>query len=52
LNNNTKKSFRNIENITVDEVRNLNPMDLLNHKFLIIENPEKTLAVLIAKTEK
>jgi large subunit ribosomal protein L4 len=52
LNNNTKKSFRNIGNITIDEIRNINPMDLLNHKFLIIENPEKSLAVLTAKIEK
>lgn len=37
---NAKKSFDNFGNIKLDEVRNLNPVDLLTYKYLIIENPE------------
>jgi large subunit ribosomal protein L4 len=45
----TEKSFHNFNNILVDEVRNLNPLDLLNYKYLIIENPEKSLAQIDSK---
>jgi hypothetical protein len=33
----------------VDEVRNINPVDVLNYKYLIIENPEKGLAQISGK---
>lgn len=42
----TKKSFSNFSNIKLDEVRNLNPVDVLNYKFVIIENPEKSFEIL------
>ncbi|MCB9805718.1 50S ribosomal protein L4 [Candidatus Nomurabacteria bacterium] len=42
----TKKSFANFSNIKLDEVRNLNPVDILNYKFIIIENPEKSFEIL------
>jgi large subunit ribosomal protein L4 len=45
----TEKSFHNLNNILVDEVRNLNPLDLLNYKYLIIENPEKSLSQISDK---
>ncbi len=45
----TEKSFHNFNNVLVDEVRNLNPVDLLNYKYLIIENPEKSLAQISGK---
>lgn len=45
----TYKSFRNIPAVTVEEVRNLNPVDILNHRYLIIENPEKAIESLNAK---
>jgi large subunit ribosomal protein L4 len=45
----TEKSFHNFGNILVDEVRNLNPLDLLNYKYLIIENPEKSLTQISGK---
>lgn len=41
-----KKSFANIACVTSEDVRNLNPVDVLQHKFLIIENPEAAIAVL------
>lgn len=44
-----RKSFNNISYVDMDEVRNLNVLDILNHEYLIIENPESSLKVLEAK---
>lgn len=44
-----RKSYNNIPYIDMDEVRNLNVLDILNHEYLIIENPELSLKVLEAK---
>lgn len=41
-----KKSFRNIGNISLEEVRNLNPVDLMTNRYLVIENPEKAFELL------
>ena len=38
-----EKSFANIGNIVVDELRNINPIELLNMKYLVIENPEESV---------
>ncbi|MFA5934424.1 MAG: 50S ribosomal protein L4 [Candidatus Paceibacterota bacterium] len=38
-----EKSFSNIGNVEVDEVRNINPIDLLNTKYIVIENPEESI---------
>ena len=46
---NTEKSFSNFGNVAVGEARNLNPVDLLNYKFLLIENPEKFVEFLELK---
>jgi len=46
------KSFRNFGNIQVGEVRNLNVLNLLNSKYLIIENPEESVAFLSSKLKK
>jgi large subunit ribosomal protein L4 len=46
---NTKKSFDNFSNIKLDEVRNLNPIDLLTYKYLIIENPDVSVKQLEAR---
>ncbi len=43
------KSFANFGNIFMEELRNINPADLINYKYLIIENPEKTLKFLEQK---
>jgi large subunit ribosomal protein L4 len=48
----TKKSFSNFSNIETTEVRNINPVSLLKYKYLIIENPKKTLDTLAAKLTK
>jgi large subunit ribosomal protein L4 len=38
-----EKSMRNIGSLDVMEARNLNPLVLLNNKFVVIENPEESL---------
>ncbi len=48
-NENTEKSFRNMSNLQLEEVRNLNPMDLMHKRYLIIENPVEALPVLSAR---
>ena len=40
------KSFRNIGSVECDSVANLNPVDVLKYKFLIIENPEVSLKTI------
>jgi major intracellular serine protease len=37
IDENLNRSFRNFGNIKLDEVRNINPLDVLNYKYLIIE---------------
>ncbi|MEK7613255.1 MAG: 50S ribosomal protein L4 [Patescibacteria group bacterium] len=43
---NLKKSFSNMGNVKVDEARNLNPVDIMNYRFLVITNPEAALETL------
>jgi large subunit ribosomal protein L4 len=47
-----KKSFNNLPQAHIGEVANLNVLDLLNHKFLVIENPEKSLEFINVKLAK
>ena len=47
---NAVKSFRNFGNVVTEEVRNLNPVDVLAHKYLVIENPEAAFKVLLGRT--
>lgn len=49
---NTEKSFRNMNNLLMEEVRNLNPVDLIAKRYLIIENPSEALPVLSARLAK
>lgn len=37
------KSFKNFGNIEVEEFRTINPVSVLNHKYLIIANPSQSL---------
>ena len=46
------KSFRNIKNIQIGEIRNLNILNLLNNKYLIIKDPEESLTFLKNKINK
>jgi large subunit ribosomal protein L4 len=47
---NAIKSFSNFGNVLTEEVRNLNPLNIMTHKYLIIEKPEETFAALMART--
>lgn len=45
----SEKSFRNIGSVISEEVRNLNTVDLMDKKYLVIENPAEAFAVLKAR---
>lgn len=47
-----EKSLRNIGSMTLEEVRNLNPVDLVTKKYLVIENPKESFAILMARLTK
>jgi len=48
----TVKSFRNIGNVGSSAVRDLNPMSVLKHSLLVIENPEAAIAILSHRASK
>jgi len=50
-NGNAIKSFHNFGNVMTEEARNLNPLDVLAHKYLIIENPKAAFATLAARVK-
>ena len=43
---NVSKSFANIGKVLVSELRNINPIDLMKYKYLVIENPEKSVELI------
>ncbi len=45
-NESTEKSFRNLPQLEIAFVKNLNPLDVLNHKYLLIEQPDKAVEFL------
>lgn len=49
---NTEKSLRNFGNVIVDEIRNLNPVDLMKYKYIVISNPEKGIPQISEKLSK
>ncbi len=46
----TEKSFRNFSNIEIGEMRNINPLQLVNTKYIVITDPEVSIKSL-TKTE-
>jgi large subunit ribosomal protein L4 len=46
------KSFRNISNISYVPVRQLNPIQVLGNSYVIIENPEASLAIVESRLKK
>jgi len=46
------KSFRNIGNITLVSVRNLNPVAVLGNSYLIIEGPDAAVAIVGSRMQK
>ena len=47
-----KKSFANIATVEIDEIKNINPVDLLNFRYIIISQPKESIAFLGGKIEK
>lgn len=47
-----KKSFANINTVEIDEVKNINPVDLLSFKYIVISQPKESIAFLGGKIEK
>ena len=45
-NEKTEKSFRNLPQLEIVFLKNLNPLDVLNHQYLLIENPEEAVKFL------
>jgi len=44
-----EKSFKNIASAEVKELRNVSPLDLITYKYLVINDPKKSLDILTAK---
>jgi len=51
LDENIQKSFRNIKSATVEEVRNLNPLSLVNYKYIVFVRPEDSLKKVLARVK-
>lgn len=51
-NDTIKKSFSNIPTIEVDEIKNLNVVELLKHRYIIMAQPTESIAFLGGKIEK
>lgn len=45
-NEKTEKSFRNLPQLEIVFLKNLNPLDVLNYQYLLIENPEESVKFL------
>lgn len=45
----TEKSFRNLPQLEIVFLKNLNPLDVLNHQYLLIENPTEAIKFLEAR---
>jgi len=43
------KSFANFGSVEFDAVENMNPIDLLNHKYVVIVSPEKAISFIEGK---
>ncbi len=47
-----KKSFGNIYHVHLDELRNLNPVDVLTYRYLVIAAPQESVELLAQKLNK
>lgn len=43
------RSFRNLKNISVDTIKNLSPLDVASHRFLVVTDPIESIAFLESK---
>lgn len=49
-NENTEKSFRNFGNVLVEQVKDINPVELLTYKYVVVAKPEESLQTLERRT--
>lgn len=49
LDENIKRGFQNMGNLEVMEVRNINPVALLQYKYIVLTSPEESIKTLSAK---
>lgn len=49
---NVKRGFSNFGNLEVSEVRNMNPLSVMQYKYIVIASPEEAFKALTAKLEK
>jgi large subunit ribosomal protein L4 len=47
-----EKSFRNYGNYAVMQIKDVNPVDLLTYKYVVVAEPEAALTALAARVEK
>jgi large subunit ribosomal protein L4 len=47
-----EKSFRNYGNYAVMQIKDVNPVDLLTYKYVVVAEPEAALTALTARVEK
>lgn len=46
------KSFRNMKNVLVEEVRNIHPVNVLKYRYLVLVSPEESVKTLTARITK
>jgi large subunit ribosomal protein L4 len=49
---NMEKSFKNFGNVNLNTVENMNLLDVLNYKYLVITDPEKSIEVIEKRGKK
>ena len=49
---NAVKSFRNMGNVEVCEARNVNPLDLMTYRYVVVANPEASVKALTKRIAK
>lgn len=45
----TEKSFRNFGNVEIKSIKDVNPVDLLTYKYVLVINPDEAIAALEAR---
>lgn len=51
-NDTLKKSFSNIKSVSLDEIKNISPVDVMSYKYLVIAYPTESMGFLVGKAEK
>ena len=46
------KSFRNMGNVMVEEARNLNPVDVVSYRYLVVVDPESSVRAISSRMTK